>query len=288
MGGSLVEQAAGAHVRRWRTRAGVSQLRVALECGVSTRHLSFVETGRARASRQLLVHLAGHFEVSHAELNLCLLAAGYAPVRTAGDAAEPLTETLELMLDHHNPSPAFVFDADWRMRRLNAGGQWLCSVVMPEMWATTTQPDVGMDMIEALAHPGGLLSRVRDPARIGADLVAQLRLEQLTNPKLTARVDRLEQTLSARFGGWLAGDPRGRPDPASTMTFDTRLGPLSYFTVQGVVGIPEHVTGGKLRTELWYPADARTRAVAGSAVGTVSVLHADGWVGPAPVVPAAT
>lgn len=251
---------AGTYLRRWRKSRGVSQMSVALECGVSARHLSFVETGRARPSQQLLVHLARYFQVSQSELNLCLLAAGHAPVRAMLDA-EPLTPALERLLEHHDPNPAFVFDADRRMRRLNRGGQWLCSLVMPRLWSKVTCPDVGVDMIEALAHPDGLLSHMRDAQAIGAGMTEQLRVEQITNPHLEARIATLERSLAERFDQWPPDVPEPRAEPTFQMTFDTRLGPLSYFTVQGVVGIPEHVTGGKLRTELWYPTDTQTRAV---------------------------
>lgn len=251
---------------------------VALDCGVSTRHLSFIETGRARPSRQLLVHLGRYFQVSQSELNLCLRAAGHAPVR-AMTGAEPVTTALELLLEHHDPSPAFVFDPDWRMQRLNHGGQWLCSLVMPELWASVADPDRGVDMIEALTHPDGLLSRMRDASSIGAGMVEQLRLEQLTNPQLAPRFARLERSLAERFDSQLTSNPAHRLEPTFRMTFDTDLGALSYFTVQGVVGIPEHVTGGELRTELWYPADPWTREVTvahGSPACDRSSVHAPG------------
>ena len=258
----MAGETAGAHLRAWRSRRGLSQLSVAGECGVSTRHLSFVETGRSRPSRQLIVPLAGFLRPTNRELNACLLAAGYAPLSVLDLDAErtPLDDALDEMIDRHHPYPAFVFNADWVMERLNLGGQWLCSVLQPDTWAAVEDPRSGVDMIATLVDAGGLLSRMVDAPRIGTAMLRQLRAEEVTNPALTERVDLLEKSLRDRY-------PHHRPDDAGPaeaalhLAFDTVHGPMSFFTLQGVMGIPQDITVATPRVELWFPGDVQTRRV---------------------------
>jgi transcriptional regulator with XRE-family HTH domain len=110
-------------LRSWRERRRRSQLDLASEAEVSTRHLSFVETGRSQPSRELLLHLAEHLEVPLRDRNELLLAAGYAPTYPAADinSAEmaPVREALELMLGGHEPRPAVVFDGGWNLVMAN-------------------------------------------------------------------------------------------------------------------------------------------------------------------------
>jgi transcriptional regulator with XRE-family HTH domain len=253
----------GEQLRRWRARRGLSQLHVAVECAVSTRHLSFVETGRARPSKQLVVHLARFLEASNREVNTCLLAAGHAPLHLVDLDTEwaALDATLDEMIDRHHPYPAFVFNADWVMERLNVGGQWLCSVLMPDIWVTVDDPRAGVDMIATLVHEDGLLSRMRDAPRVGAAMLRQLRVEQLTNPRLAERVDRLERSLAERYPEHRPDDEQGLAEASFHLDFETTYGPLSFFTLQGVVGIPQDITVATPRVELWFPADLRTRTV---------------------------
>lgn len=266
----------GAHLRRWRTERGISQLRLAVDSGVSSRHLSFVETGRAQPSRQLILHLARFLTPSSHEVNVCLLAAGFAPTHTVGldVGSTALDATLDEMIHRHDPYPAFVFDPDWVMGRLNDGGQWLCSVLMPKVWDTVDAPRDGLDMIAALIHPDGLFSRMRDPEPIGTALLRQLRTEQLTNPGLTERVDALERSLHERFPDRGSGADSAAAEATLRVDFDTGHGPMSFLTFQVVVGIPQHITVATPRVELWFPADALTRAVFNRRVeqGTEAVL----------------
>lgn len=253
----------GDHLRRWRGRRGWSQLKVAADCNVSTRHLSFVETGRARASRELIVHLARSLGASNHELNACLLAGGYAPRHVVDLETGPATinATLVEMIRRHEPKPALVFNPDWVIERLNLSGQWLCSVVMPDLWATVRDPGAGMDMIATLIHDAGLLSHMCDAAAVGRAFLRQLRAEQLTNPGLRARVDLLEASLRERFPDYDESDELDRGDPSLHLQFDTAHGRLSFFTLQTVVGIPQQITVATPRVELWFPADRHTRGV---------------------------
>ncbi|MCP9271572.1 helix-turn-helix domain-containing protein [Mycolicibacterium arenosum] len=257
------EAGVGEHLRRWRNRVGLSQMRVAHDCNVSTRHLSFVETGRARPSRELIVYLARSLGATNEELNVCLLAGGFAPrhmVELAGDL-HAVSDALVEMIDRHNPYPAFVFSPDWMTVRVNAGGQWLCSVLMPDLWSAVADPRVGVDMLDALTRSDGLLSQMRNAACTGWALLRQLRMEQLTNPDLQARVDAFEASLLRRYPAFDADEEGDRDDPTLHLDFDTVHGPVSFFTVQSVIGMPQQVTVATPRVEMWFPADQHTRQV---------------------------
>lgn len=258
-----VEARVGEHLRRWRVKNGWSQLRVALDCNVSTRHLSFVETGRARPSKQLIVQLARTLQATNHELNVCLIAGGYAPehVEELADVHPGLSGTLAEMIRRHDPYPAFVFGADWTIVRMNPGGQWLCSVLMPELWATVGCSGAGLDMVASLIHPRGLLCRMRDPARAGWALLCQLRDEQVTNRRLTAGADEVAQSLRERYPDYSPDIGPAPMDPSLHLQFVTEHGPLAFFRLQSVVGIPQQITIATPRVEMWFPADLHTRHV---------------------------
>jgi hypothetical protein len=119
----------------------------------------------------------------------------------------------------------------------------------------------GMDMITALGHPQGLLSRMRDPWAVGAALLAQLHTEASATPSLAARIQRLSEALNQRHRPAGKIEQTRHAAPYLSLTFDTALGPLSYFYVQSVFALPQDVTLASLRMELWFPADSRTAEV---------------------------
>ena len=109
-------QTVGEHLREWRQRRRMSQLDLALEAGISTRHLSFVETGRALPSRDMLLHLAKQLDVPMRERNVLLVAAGYAPIfpeRSLDPALAAARAAINLVLDRQKPYPAFALDRHW-------------------------------------------------------------------------------------------------------------------------------------------------------------------------------
>src|SRR5215213_10720562 len=127
----------GTLLRAWRQRRRLSQLDLASDAGVSARHLSFVETGRARPSREMLLHLADQLEVPLRERNELLLAAGYAPVygeRSLDDPEmAPVRDALELVLRGHEPYPAVVVDGGWNVVAGNRANPLLLESCAPEL-----------------------------------------------------------------------------------------------------------------------------------------------------------
>lgn len=252
-------------LRRMRVALGVSQLEFALRLGVSQRHLSFVELGRSKPSRALALRWFREAGASVDESNAALLCAGFAPAFHAF-ASEKIRETpafqaLSDMLVAHEPCPGIIFDADWMISAMTEGGQWLCGIGMADFLATMTGPTTQMDMIAAAAHPGGLLSKVRNGPEVGYALLRQLRAEQCARPSLVARVDLFETSLLERYGPDRTTTPRAAGDSYLRVVIDTEVGTLSFLLVQSVFGLPQNVTSASLRTELWFPTDAETRQI---------------------------
>ena len=257
----LVTTRIGELLRHARRLRGVSQFDLGLSLGVSQRHVSFVESGRARPSRTLIETWTQTVGASRSMRNAALHCAGYSASAlddAASDERAPARAALGQLLEMHEPFPGIVFRGDWTMAGLNRGGQWLCSLVLPEVLAESSAETGGLDMIGTLAHPGGLLSRMRDPLSVGGALLDQLRGEQWTKPYLKERIDRFEASLQARFGSRPANQERSGP-PCLHLEFDTPHGVLGFFTIQSVFDLAHDVTSGSLRVELWYPLDEHTR-----------------------------
>ena len=127
---------AGPLLKQWRTRRRFSQLDLAAEAGVSQRHLSFMETGRSTPSREMLVHLGEVLQVPLRDRNSMLSAAGYAPVyreRSPDDPEmAPIRTAVELMIERHDPYPAFAIDRHWNvLRTTEATGRMMRQLVDP-------------------------------------------------------------------------------------------------------------------------------------------------------------
>lgn len=255
-------------LRRLRIGLGVSQLEFALRLGISQRHVSFVELGRSVPSRALVLRWLRETGASVDECNAALLCAGFAPAFHAF-ASEQVQETpafhaLSDMLVAHEPCPGIIFDADWMISAMTEGGQWLCGIGMADFLATMTGPTAQMDMIAAAAHPGGLLSKVRNAPEVGYALLRQLRAEQCARRSLKERIDLFETSLLERYGSDCTKTPRAAGDPYLRLVIDTEFGTLSFLLVQSVFGLPQNVTSASLRTELWFPTDGETRQIISS------------------------
>jgi transcriptional regulator with XRE-family HTH domain len=128
---------AGPLLREWRQRRRLSQLELALEAGVSARHLSFLETGRSRPSAEMVLQLARRLEVPLRQRNRMLLAAGYAPAFEQHELDEPemtpVRKMLQEILDGHDPYPALVVDGSWELVASNRGMAVLLEGVAPEL-----------------------------------------------------------------------------------------------------------------------------------------------------------
>jgi transcriptional regulator with XRE-family HTH domain len=252
---------AGELIRFWRTQRRLSQLDLALDAHLSTRHLSFVETGRAQPSRQLLVHLAQRLDLPIAERNRLLLAGGFAPpylqLPYDGEVMRPLRESLRRLLDAHQPYPALIVDGLWNLIEANAAAGLLWDGVDPAL----LEPPV--NMLRLGVHPGGLPSISSMTAACNAPLVHRLRRRSRddADEALGDLLDEIETYLPSEPPGGSA------TEPVVSLDLRTRVGPVSLFTVIATLGAPLEVTAANLAIETFVPADReserRLRQLAG-------------------------
>ncbi|WP_245992747.1 helix-turn-helix domain-containing protein [Prauserella muralis] len=249
----------GELLREWRDRRRISQLDLALAAEVSTRHLSFVETGRARPSREMVLRLGEHLDVPLRERNQLLLAAGYAPVYSQSPFGDPelstVREAVRRLLRRHEPFPAAVVDRGWNLVDANDCIALLTDGVAPELLA----PPV--NVLRATLHPDGMAPRIVNLGEWRAHLLGRLRRE------VAATADPALAALLAELRDYPCASPAPEveiPGPGDLLV-PLRLrhgqGELSFFSTVATFGTPLDVTLAELSIESFYPADDPTAAV---------------------------
>lgn len=251
-------------LKHTRTRLKVSQLDLALRLGVSQRHVSYLELGRARPSKQLLLAWMRELDAPASIRNAALVQGGFATadghLPEAASALAAVRAAMRQVLDAHEPFPAVVFNIDRYVTDCNRSGRWMWSVLMPRYWADVQARGVEMDMIESLAHEDGFLSRMREPLAAATSFLGLLRREVWLRPSLEPRVAAFADYLQRRFGP-VDTEPGAEPgNPQCEFVFETQYGALSFILVQSIVGLPQDINVDTPRLELWFPADAATRA----------------------------
>ena len=241
-------------LRQWRQRRRMSQLDLACEAEISTRHLSFLETGRSQPSRDMLLRLAQWLDVPLRERNAMLLAAGYAPVFSERPLADPSMQAvrgaIERVLAGHEPYPALAVDRHWTLVMANAAVPPLLAGVEE---AAFLQPPV--NVLRLSLHPGGLAPRIANLGQWRAHLLARLhrQIEASGDPVLRALYDELRAYPAG------SGDP-GKADDfagiAVPLQFMTSAGTLSLISTTTVFGTPVDLTLAELALETFFPADA--------------------------------
>jgi transcriptional regulator with XRE-family HTH domain len=247
----------GALLRDWRQRRRMSQMELALEAGVSTRHLSFVETGRSRPSAEMVLHLAERLEVPLRERNELLLAAGFAPQYSARDFDDPalceVRDAVSRVLAAHEPYPAIAVDRYWNLIASNEALGPFLEGVAPELLV----PPV--NTIRLALHPDGVAPRILNLGEYRADLVERLdRAARLTGDPQLAELH--EEMLD-----YPGPDAPAVPADAA-VTVGLRLAPapgsdapeLSLFSTITTFGTAVDVTVSELAVEAFFPADAQT------------------------------
>lgn len=247
-------------LRAWRAKRRLSQLEVGLTAGVSARHLSFIETGRARASAELLVALADVLDMPLRERNALLLAGGFAPRYSETDLAAPgmaaMQQAITRVLDAHDPYPGIALDRHWNIVIANAGAQRLLRVLPAEL----SQP---MPNVFRLAlHPRGIAAFTVNFGEWGRHMLREL--QRLADASLDNEVAALLDEVRA-YPNVQALLAAPAPPPAHELLLPCVLElhgqRLSLFTTLATFGSPRDLTLAELTVELFYPADAATEAV---------------------------
>jgi transcriptional regulator with XRE-family HTH domain len=250
-------------LRQTRKAQRLSQLELSLRLGVSQRHVSFVESGRAKPSRELLVAWLQELNAPLVLRNEVLLLAGYAPVYSAtalnDPALEAINQALDQLLAAHDPMPALVIDAQWNLLRLNRGGHWLATTLLP--WAADLATAEPMNLLDLLIHPEGLLEPVVNLGEVGPALLSRLRQEVAAQPAIAPKVETLAERLCDRLGTQALQSSGPANAPVLTTRYATLHGELAFFGMFTTFGTPQDITLASLRVEHLFAADAATRAV---------------------------
>jgi len=247
-------QSVGELIRFWRRCRRFSQLELALDASLSTKHLSFVETGRSRPSRQLLIHLAQRLDLPMAERNRLLLAGGFAPPYLDepydGAVMRPLRESLQRLLDAHQPNPALIVDGLWNLIEANPAA----SLLWDGVDAALLEPPI--NMLRLAVHPDGLPRISSMTAACNTPLIHRLGRESRDN------ADGALGELVDEIASYLPPEPPDGPvnQPVVSLDLQTRLGDVSLFTIIATLGAPLEVTAANLAIETFLPADAGSAA----------------------------
>jgi transcriptional regulator with XRE-family HTH domain len=240
-------------LREWRQRRRLSQLDLAMEAEVSARHVSFVETGRAQPSRDMILHLAEQLEVPLRERNMLLIAAGYAPVfpeRTLADPAlDAARRAIDLVLAGHEPYPALAIDRHWMLVASNRAVTPLLAGADPALLRAP------LNVLRLSLHPSGLAPRIANLGPWRSHLLARLRHQ------IEVTADPFLMELLHELSGYPAPDSSA-PDPYAGIAVPLRLvtdsGTLSFISTTTVFGTPVDVTLSEVALETFFPADSET------------------------------
>jgi transcriptional regulator with XRE-family HTH domain len=275
----------GPLLREWRERRRLSQLGLAVEAGVSARHVSFVENGRARPSPEMVLHLAERLDVPLRERNQLLLSAGYAPIygqRSLDDAEmEPVRQAIGLVLGGHEPYPALVVDQQWTMVAANRGLAVLTDGVAPDL----LEPPV--NVLRVALHPDGLAPRIVNLTEWRTHLLERLdrQIAATNDPVLVKLRDELDgypapggdgaEGQGPATGGTGAhgnGNGNGARTERSSATSGAQLASdivvtlrlregddeLAFFSTIATFGTAVDITMSELAIESFFPADRTT------------------------------
>ena len=259
-------RAFGDMLKAWRTARRYSQLELAEETQVSQRHLSFLESGRASPSREMVIHLAQVLRVPLRERNDLLMAAGYAPLypeRALGDVdMAAIRQALETTLHHHEPFPALVVDRQWNIVLHNAAVDRLIGLLgEPTRVWKRVDPSGGRNLMRLTLHPKGLQPLVVDWPHTASALLMRLQAEVQANPANTGL-----QALLAELRA-LPGVPStdhssaAAPTmqvPVLTLKLQMKGVTLELFSMVCTFGTALDLTADELRLELLFPCDEVT------------------------------
>ncbi|WGY70953.1 helix-turn-helix transcriptional regulator [Burkholderia cepacia] len=248
----------GPLLRTWRQRRRLSQMALALDAEVSARHLSFVESGRAQPSREMVLHLAERLDVPLRERNALLVAAGFAPLFRERPFSDPQLDAarhaVEAVLRGHEPYPALAVDRHWTLLAANR----MLGALVAQADPALLQPPV--NVLRLSLHPDGIASRIVNWHEWRAHILHRLQRQ------IDASGDRTLHALRDELAAYPApaGQPEDPParadfaDIAVPLRLRTAAGELTFFSTTTVFGTPVDVTLSELAIEAFFPANPET------------------------------
>jgi transcriptional regulator with XRE-family HTH domain len=255
---SVQSQPVGNLLRDWRKRRRMSQLDLACDAEISSRHLSFLETGRSLPSREMVLRLARKLDIPLRERNTLLVAAGYAPVFKATPLDDPQLDAartvIDLLLQAHEPYPALAVDRHWTLLSANRVVSLLTIGIDPLL----LEPPV--NVLRLTLHPGGLVSRITNLVQWRSHLLARLQrqIAVTADPILVELFEELSSypvPNKKQQSTTLDMDHAGFAVP---FQLATEAGVLSFLSTTTVFGTPVDITLSELAMESFFPADTVT------------------------------
>ena len=244
----------GDQLRAWRSRRRLSQLDLALDAEISARHLSFVETGRSRPSRPMLLRLADRLHIPARERNRLLVAAGFAPSLPERSLDDPAMadarRAVDLVLAAYDPFPALAIDRHWHMVAANEGAKGLLVGIAPFL----LEPPV--NVLRLSLHPEGAAPRIVNLAEWRAHVFR--RLEEQIEASADAGLAALLDELRAYPGGTARDSGNSLGGVAVPLVLRSDRGDLSFLGTTTMFGTPIDITLAELAIEAFLPADSRT------------------------------
>ena len=254
-------------LRDWRQHRRLSQLALSSRSGISQRHISFLETGRARPSRPTVIALSDALDIPLRERNALLQRSGFAPAYTEAPLNDRVMslfrEALDLALEHHEPYPALVLDGRWNMIMANRGAmRFFGQFVDPFEALTAIGSPSEFQVVRLCLDERGLRPFIVNWEELTYSFLQRARRALLLNPNDPLLPFLVEEILQAPGAppGWRAPDWTTPPAPAINMVM--RSGDVTYslFTMLAHFGSPQDVTVEELSVETFYPADEATKA----------------------------
>ncbi|WP_033073401.1 helix-turn-helix domain-containing protein [Sphingopyxis sp. MWB1] len=247
----------GAQLREWRTRRRMSQLDLALESEISTRHLSFIETGRAKPSAQMIERLATQLQMPHRARNALLLAGGYAPRYPERSLDSPEMQAMRAVVEHvlkgHEPYPALAVDRHWNMIAANDA----VALLTEQVAAALLEPPV--NVLRLALHPDGLAPQIVNLGEWRNHILARL------DEQIDASADAELSALRAELAGYgcEANDNAEyhRHGIAVPLVLNSIAGQIRFVSTTTIFGTPVDITLSELAIEAFFPADAESSAL---------------------------
>ena len=249
-------------LKAWRQKRRLSQLDLALDSGVSQRHVSFLESGRANPSRGMILQLSETLDVPLRERNAWLTAAGFAPIFQTRTLDDPrmgqVMSAVRMMLANHEPFPALALDRAWNIRMANAPFERLSALLGEDLWRRVGGSE--RNLMRLFFHPDGIRPLITNWAAVGPLLWrrAQREAGSLGGAEMRAVLDELAPMQDADTL-WAA--PDGGLLPVIPFEIEAAGLRISLFAVIATFGTAQDVTADELRIESLFPADPETEAL---------------------------
>jgi transcriptional regulator with XRE-family HTH domain len=256
-------------LRGWRRKRRLSQLELALRAGVSQRHVSFLESGRARPSRSMTLHLSETLEVPLRERNEWLVAAGFAPVFRTRPLDDPqmgqVLAAVRLMLDNHAPFPAVAVDRAWNVRLANRPFELLIGMLGGDVWTRIGAGEP--NLMRLIFHPEGVRPWIANWRAIAPLLWQRARreAEALDGREMQALLDELARHQDAET---LRGAEETPLVPVLPLELAKDGARVSLFSAIATFGTAQDVTADELRIEFFFAADDASVALFRAAAAT--------------------